>query len=426
MEEIRISIDYEPRKQFRDFHNRSERWACLVAHRRAGKTVACINDLIKDVLTCEHPNPRVAYLAPYLVQARDIAWGYAKEFTKDIPGISYNETELRVDFPNGGRLRLYGADNFERLRGIGLFSVVCDEYADMDPRAWTEVVRPALSDLAPHSKATFIGTPKGRNSFWQIYDNATKDKDWFAVSLRADETGILAEEELHMARSMMTADAYEQEYLCSFQAAVQGSFYGKEMQSLEEDGRLCSVPVDPHALVNTAWDLGIGDQTAVIMFQQCGQEIHIIDHFEGSGVGLDWYVAEIKRRQEDGGYQLGEHYFPHDVRVKELGTGRSRIESLQSLGLDPIVVPQLSVDDGINALRRMFPRIWIDQKCSHLCECLRQYRSVYDEKRRVYQLRPLHDWTSHSADAARYMAVGLNEKSSDWYTPIEYENRGII
>lgn len=423
---LKVRIDYQPREQFLPYHNRTERWAALVAHRRAGKTVACINDLIRDALTCKHRNPRVAYIAPYLVQARDVAWQYVKDYTQAIPGVNYNETELRADFPNGGRLRLYGADNYERLRGLGLYSVTLDEYADFDPRAWTEVIRPALSDLAPESKATFIGTPKGRNNFWQIFDNATRDDDWFSLSLKASETGILQESELHMAKSMMTADAYEQEYECSFQAAIQGAYYGKEMQELEEEGRLTHVPLDPHALVQTSWDLGVGDQTAIILFQQVGKEIHIIDHFEGSGVGLDWYVNELNERKENKGYQFGSHLLPHDVLVKELSTGRSRIESLRSLGIEPTVVPKLSVDDGINAVRRIFPRLWIDESCTHFTECLRQYRTVFDEKRKVYQLRPRHDWTSHSADALRYLAVGLTETGADWYAPLSYENRGIV
>ena len=246
------------------------------------------------------------------------------------------------------------------------------------------------------------------------------------MSLKASESGILPESELFAARSMMSGDAYNQEYECSFQAAVMGAYYASEIEQAEAEGRVCNVIHDPHALVHSAWDLGIGDQTAVIMFQQVGQEIHIIDHFEGSGVGLNWYVSEIRRRADENSWQLGDHYFPHDVRVKELSSGRSRIESLQDLGLNPIVVPQLGVDDGINAVRRIFPRLWIHQDCKHLLECIRQYRTVFDEKRKVFQLRPLHDFTSHSADALRYLAVGLRETSGEWHRPLSYDNRGIV
>ncbi len=424
MVEVRVRIGYKPREQFVGYHERTQRWACLVAHRRAGKTVACVNDLIRSALTCKHENARVAYIAPFLVQARDIAWTYAKDFTRSIPGVTYNESELRVDFPTGARLRLYGADNYDRLRGLGLDAIVLDEFADMDPRAWTEVIRACLSDR--NGSATFIGTPKGRNTFWEIYDNATTDDEWFSMSLKASESAILPESELFAARSMMSGDAYNQEYECSFQAAVMGAYYASEIEQAEAEGRVCNVPHDPHALVHSAWDLGIGDQTAVIMFQQVGQEIHIIDHFEGSGVGLDWYVSEIRRRADENSWQLGDHYFPHDVRVKELSSGRSRIESLQDLGLNPIVVPQLGVDDGINAVRRIFPRLWIHQDCKHLLECIRQYRTVFDEKRKVFQLRPLHDFTSHSADALRYLAVGLRETSGEWHRPLSYDNRGIV
>lgn len=426
MGEVRVRIGYEPRQQFVDFHNRPQRWACLVAHRRAGKTVACINDLIRDALTANQPNARVAYVAPYAVQARDIAWAMAKEYTRDIPGTTYNETELRVDFANGARLRLYGADNFERLRGLGLTSVVLDEYADMDPRAWSEVIRATLSDAAPHSRATFIGTPKGRNSFYKIYDEATRDPDWFALELKASQTGILPESELHAAKSVMSADQYAQEYECSFQASVMGAYYARELEQLEAEGRFTAVPFDRHALVNTAWDLGVGDATAIILYQQVGQEIHVIDHFEGSSVGLDWYVEELNRRAKDRGYQYGSHFLPHDVNVRELSSGRTRYESLVDLGIEPQIAPKLPVDDGINAVRRIFPRLWVDAECRHLMECLRQYRTIFDEKRKVFRLKPLHDWTSHSADALRYLAVSLRDTSSDWHRPIEYDNRGIL
>lgn len=166
--------------QFMPFHTRKERWACMVAHRRAGKTVACVNELIKGALTCTLPDPRFAYVAPYYAQAKDVAWQYLKQYTSVIPGMSANESELRVDLPGGRRIRLYGAENYDRMRGLYLDGVVLDEYADMDPRVWPQVIRPALSDR--RGWAAFIGTPKGRNSFYDLFDAAGKSPEWFAAS----------------------------------------------------------------------------------------------------------------------------------------------------------------------------------------------------------------------------------------------------
>lgn len=400
----RVIIPYAPRRQFLGFHSRPQRWACVVAHRRAGKTVACINDLIRGALTCEKPNPRFAYMAPFYAQAKDVAWSYVKEYSAPIPGAESNESELRVDFPNGGRVRLYGADNFDRLRGIYLDGVVLDEPADMDPRVWPEVVRPTLSDR--QGWAVFIGTPKGRNAFFEIFDAARNRDDWYTVMLRASETGIIPESELDDARSMMTPEQYAQEYECSFDAAIVGSYYGKEIADAERDGRVCSLPVDPDLPVHTAWDLGIGDSTAIWMFQIGPEGLRVIDCYENHGHNLAHYVSELQSR----GYKYGEDFVPHDAKVRDISTGRTRIETLVSLGRKPRLVPDHKLMDGINAVRVSFPRIRIDDgKCKFGLEALRQYRAEYDEKTRAFKNTPKHDWTSHYADAFRYMAMAWRE-----------------
>lgn len=422
----RVVIDYAPRSVFLPYHNSNKRWACITAHRRCGKTVATLNQLVKDALTAPFKNVRCAYVAPTYGQAKDVAWSYLKQYTANIPGTEYHESELRCDFINGARIRLYGAESYERMRGLGFYHVVMDEMANINPLAWTEVIRPALSDLAPHSKATFIGTPAGKNAFWSIYDNAVRSDDWLALCLKASETGILPPEEIHAAKSMMSPNSYAQEFECDFQAAIEGSYYGALMVDLENDGRLTNVPIDPHAQVHTAWDLGIGDSTAVIMFQTAGMEIRIVDAFEASGCGLDYYARELQRKQEEHGFVFGTHYFPHDVGVRELSTGRSRIESLRDLGIEPTIVPRLPIDDGISATRRLFPRFWIDEKLNHFCECIKQYRVEFDTKRKVYLLRPLHDWTSHFADALRMLSVGLNDNDQSWGGPLHYEDRQLV
>jgi phage terminase large subunit len=404
IERITVTIPYTPRGQFRDFHNRSERWACIVAHRRAGKTVACINELIKAALLCRKPEPRFAYVAPFYAQAKDVAWAYLKRFAAPIPGVETNESELRVDFPNGGRVRLYGADNYDRLRGLYLDGVVLDEPADMDPRAWPEVIRPALADR--QGWATFIGTPKGRNGFWEIWERAGGDPSWYRAMLRASETGLVAQSELDDLRKALTPEQYEQELECSFEAAILGAYYGKEIADAERAGRVTDVPYDPALQVYTSWDLGIGDSTAIWFFQVAHDGVRWIDHYENHGQPLGHYASVLAAKP----YAYADDWVPHDAKVRELGTGRTRVETLKELGRKPKLVPDHRIEDGINAARIGFPRFWFDQtKCKLALEALRQYRTDYDEKLKVFKNTPKHDWTSHAADAFRYGAMAWRE-----------------
>lgn len=399
-EVVRVTIPYTPRGQFREFHNRTQRWACIVAHRRAGKTVACINELIKKALTCEKRDPRFAYLAPYYTQAKDVAWTYLKRFSAPIPGHEVNESELRIDYPNGGRVRLYGADNYDRLRGLYLDGVVLDEPADMDPRAWPEVIRPALSDR--QGWATFIGTPKGRNAFWEIWEASRTDQGWFSSMLRASETGLVPEAELEDLRKALTPEQYEQELECSFEAAILGAYYGKEIAEAERAGRITEVPYDPEMPVHTAWDLGMGDSTAIWFFQIAPDGVRFLDHYENHNQPLAHYAGVLKAK----GYKYGDDWVPHDAKVRELGTGRTRIETLKELGMSPRLVPDHKLMDGINATRVNFNRFWFDAvKCKYGLEALRQYRSEFDEKLKAFKDTPRHDWTSHTADAMRYAAM---------------------
>lgn len=401
----RIVIPYAPRKAFLPFHGRTQRFGAVVAHRRAGKTVSAINDLIKSALSCEQSNPRFAYLAPYYAQAKDVAWGYLKQYTAPIPGVTTNESELRVDLPNGGRVRLYGADNYDRLRGIYLDGVVLDEFADMDPRAWSEVIRPALADR--QGWAVFIGTPKGRNAFWEIYERARTTPDWFDLRLRASETGIVPQAELEALRAEMSEDEYAREMETSFEAAVEGAYYARLLTEAETGTprRIGNVPADTGLEVHAAFDLGIGDSTAIWLAQFVGREVRLIDYIENNGVALDWYARELRNRP----HTYAPLILPHDAVARELGTGKSRQEMLESLGFRTRIAPKLSVEDGIEAVRRLLPRTWIDEdRCAEGLRAIRDYREKRDEKRRV-NLGPLHDWTSHAADALRYLAVSYEE-----------------
>ena len=414
------TINYRPRKLVKSFHKRNERFAVIVAHRRFGKTVAAINDLIRTALTTERSKVRVAYIAPYYRQAKAIAWDYLLEYTQDIEGVTYNVAELRADFPNGARFRLFGADNYDAMRGLYFDSVVMDEPADFPANAWPTVIRPSLADRK--GKATFIGTPKGKNEFWEIYNNAQNNDKWFCAMYKADETGILDADELEEAKLTMGEDRFAQEFMCSFEAAIQGAYYAQEMKTAKTENRITSVPYDPATSVITSFDLGIGDSTAIWFAQFVGQEIHLIDYYENSGVGLDHYAKILHEK----GYNYEAHILPHDVRVKELGTGKSRLETLDSLGIYNIeIAPRLSIDDGIQATRSLLNRCWFDQeKCERGIEALLQYRREFDEKLKSWRGRPLHDWTSHGADSFRYLAVGYRPVK-DWGEPIKRNLKGI-
>jgi phage terminase large subunit len=402
-----IWVPYRPRALFMPYHQRRQRWAVRVVHRRAGKTVACINDLIYHALTSPLENPRYHYIAPLLKQAKSVVWDYLKRYALVVPGAKANESELRVDFPNGGQVRLHGADNPDSLRGIYSDGVVLDEPADMRPRLFTEIIRPALSDRK--GWATWIGTPKGENDFHDLWLKAKANpEEYFTLLARASRTGLVDLAELQSARQMMTPEQYLQEYECSWTAAIVGAYYGREMEAAENQRRIVPNLYDPGLQVHTAWDLGIGDHTVIWMYQQDAQAIRLIDYYAAAGYGFDHYASVLQSKR----YRWGQHFLPHDVQVKELGTGKSRIESLSALGISATVVRKLSVEDGINAVRRILPRCWFDRdRVAEGIKALRQYRREWDDQRKVFYERPYHDWASHPADAFRYLAVGLNEPS---------------
>jgi phage terminase large subunit len=421
---LNLNGDYRPRDQFRAFHKRVERFACIVAHRRAGKTVACVHDLYRGAVTCGKLRPRFAYLSPFLRQSKQVAWDYLRATIAPARalGASAHETELRVDFYNGGQVRLFGADNPDALRGLYLDGVVLDEYADMDPRVWSEVVRPALADR--QGWAVFIGTPKGRNAFFELWRRAQSEPGWFALMLKASETGLIPQAELALARRELTDDQYAQEFECSFEAAIIGAYYGALMRQAEADGRITGVPYDPAALVWTAWDLGIRDATAIWFAQVVGREIRIIDYYEASGVDLGHYVREVRGKP----YAYAGHVVPHDAQAKELGTGKSRLEVMEGLGLKGITLAaNHRVEDGINAVRVTLPRCWFDgKKCARGLDALRLYRAEHDPHG-VLRPRPVHDWCSHAADAFRYLAMTLDRRAaSGFHRRIDYPPPGVV
>jgi len=396
---------YWPRDTFRKFHTRTQRWAVMVCHRRAGKTVACVIDLVCAALFAKKQDARFAYVAPLYVQAKDAAWLYLKRAVADIKGVVLNETELRADFPNGARVRLYGADNADRLRGIYLVGVILDEYADMRPSVWGQVIRPMLADR--QGWAAFIGTPKGRNEFHKLWEGAQKDPErWYSLMARASETGILDQVEIDDLTKDLTPEEIAQEFECSFDAAIVGAYFGKDIAQAERDGRITDVPYDPSLPVHTSWDLGVGDSTAIWFFQAVIGEIRIIDHYENHSQPTAHYVAEIESR----GYRKGIDWVPHDAKIRSHETLRTRIETLASLGRKPRLVPNQTVEDSINAARITLKRCWFDKtKCAYGLEALRQYRTEFDEKTRAFKDHPRHDWACHTADAFRYLATAWRE-----------------
>src|ERR1019366_4117181 len=409
MEVRRIVLDYAPRKAFLPFHNRSERFAIGVAHRRAGKTVATINDKIKRAITSNKEMYRAAYIAPLLNQAKDAAWVYLKKYSEPLWSNPPNETDLFVTLLGGQRIRIYGADNPDRLRGGYFDDATLDEYADMHPALWGSVVRPMLADR--HGTATFIGTPKGRNAFFDLYQRALLDPNWSHFFLPASQTGILPQSELDDAKKDMTPEQYLQEFECSFEAAIMGAYFGKEVAEAEREGRLCELKHEPSLPVFTAWDLGMGDSTAIWFWQVLRGEIRIIDYYENNGQPVSHYAKVLHAKP----YDYDTDWVPHDAKVREwAGDGRTRVEAMVALGLKPRLVPAHTIMDGINAARVLFGRMIFDaEACRDGLEALRQYRADYDDKARVFRNAPKHDWTSHAADAFRYLAMAWREMAPE-------------
>lgn len=414
-----ISIPYEPRPFQAVLHNALKRFNLLVCHRRFGKTVFSIMEMIDRALRNDLRNPQYAYIAPTYGQAKRVAWEYLKYYCSKIPNAKANEAELRIDIERDRadgskdkiRFMLLGAENPDSLRGIYLDGCILDEYAQCPPFIWGEVIRPALSDRK--GWAIFIGTPKGQNHFHEMMLVARKlmeeGKDWHCAVYRASETGVLDEEELDAARETMSEEEYEQEYECSFTAALIGSYYGKYINEMDKAGRIIDFDYDPSCPVGTAWDLGISDTTAIWLYQKVGREVRILDYIENSGVGLEWYVKELQLK----GYILDPwgNALPHDGAARELGTGKTRQEQLEELGIRCHIVPRQTVADGIHAVRMLLqnPYTFINKtKCARGLEALRNYQRQYDKKKGMFLEKPLHNWASNGSDAFRMLALDLD------------------
>lgn len=425
-----ITIPYKARSWAKAFHNSGKRFSVLVMHRRAGKTVAAVNHLIREAL--KHKDTKYAYIAPTYKQAKNIAWDNVKEYARVVPDVKFNESELRADFPNGSRITLYGADNPDSLRGITLWGVIFDEYSQQPSNIWTEIISPTLSSTL--GWAVWIGTPKGKNAFYRLYEDHLEDPDWFTSLLKASESGVLPASELAIQRKNMSEDEYLQEYECSWEASIKGAYYAKEIQKAREDGRIMPVPYEGMLPVHTWWDLGVGDATTILFIQNAGHEWRFIDCYSAIGEGFAHYAKVLKER----GYVYGKHFAPHDIAVRMLGeNAMTRIEIARNLGIsfetkvegqkETSVVPMISIDDGINAVRMRFNTFFFDKdKCAQLVDALTHYRKEWNDTMGMFKDKPLHDWSSHFADATRYFAVtpfDLIHENDEWLSYQVSQNR---
>ena len=418
-----IVIPYTPRKLQKFLHKEmlKHRFNVVVAHRRSGKTVMCINHMIRDALTNLNPNPRYAFISPTFKQGKATAWDYIKNFAKNIPFVKFNESELRCDFPNGARITILGAENDQGLRGIFLDGCVMDETQSLSPTIFPEVIRPALADRK--GWCIFIGTPKGQNYFYKLHKDAIGQKDWWTGIFKASDTKILDKDELDSAKTMMSKDLYDQEFECSFQAAITGSYYGAIIDDLQKNNKVKSVPYDKSLDVETWWDLGLKDSTAIWFVQKYNDEIRIIDYEESSGEGLDFYADLLDSKP----YKYDRHIAPHDIKVRELGAfGKSRLESALELGISFDIAPKLSIEDGIEAVRKSLPKCYFDKEKTYQgVEALKAYQKKWDEKNQCFKNRPIHNFASHPADAFRYGCTFTGGKMTDWNKEV-YVNTNYI
>lgn len=407
-------IPYRPRPLQREIGRltRRHRFGVLVCHRRFGKTVLGVNINQQTALMCPHARPRVAYIGPTYTQAKTIAWDYMQHYARPIPNVGLNQSELRIDYPNLGQARIYGADNPDSLRGIYLDRATLDEYGLHPAKTFSEVIGPTLVDRG--GSALFLGTPNGKNQFYDIAQHAKAEAaagnpDWFYREYKASQTGLLDPAYLASARAVMTADEYAQEFECSFEASVKGAIYARELEQARTGGRITTVPYEPMVPVDTDWDLGVGDAMAIWFSQSLRSgEVRLIDYHEASGEGFPYYATVLQQK----GYAYGKHYAPHDIAVRELGSGKSRLEVAAAFGIRFQVTPRIhttagvEVEEGIAAARLFLAKCWFDEaRCKAGLEALGHYRRDYNQRLNEFKPTPVHDWASHGADAFRGLAV---------------------
>lgn len=410
---------------------RGAKRAVAVWHRRAGKDQVGVHWATVAAFQ------RVGvywHMLPTIAQGRKVVWdGIDKDGNKVLDAwpselVSHRRNdEMKLELANGSIWQVVGSDNYNSLVGSNPVGVVFSEYSLADPAAW-DFIRPILAENG--GWALFIYTPRGKNHGYTLLQNAKEPGNSFYCSvLTVDDTKAMPLEAVEQERKDgMTEEMIQQEFYCSFEAPLQGSYYAKQMLQAEKEGRITNVPYDQHARVETWWDLGIGDSLSIWFAQRVGKEIRLIDYYENSGEPLAHYAKVLAEKP----YAYGDTVLPHDAKQRELQTGKSRVDALKSLGINATVLPASGVDDGIEQVRAMLGACWFDQKkCTRGIEALRQYRKEpapektwVDKNSPAYKSKPLHDWTSHAADAFRYGAMHKPVKR-EWKA-LEYDNRGIV
>ena len=405
-----LELEYEPRDAFVPFHQRNSRFAAMVCHRRAGKTVAAVHDLVLRALYTQKKNARYAYLGPFRQQAKEIAWTYLKDATDDIRKGPPRESDLRVTLHNNATITLYGADNPDSLRGLYFDGIILDEYGDCRPSLWGEIILPCLMDR--QGWAVFIGTMKGKNHFYQTLERAKTDPGWHYMELKGSESGLLRPEDLTELRAQLTEAQYEQEIECNPNAAVMGTYYSDIIAEMEGGDRMGHFPHDPTEMVHVSADLGFSDSTAFWFWQLDEEGPILIDYYEDDGKPLEHYFQMLEGR----GYEYADIWLPHDAKAKSLQTGRSTIEQFIQRGFPCKPVPKLAVQHGIDAARLMLPACRFDrERCHGGIEALRAYRRTWNEKTQQFSNAPLHDWASNGSDSYRYFALVTDPEKAKEY-----------
>jgi hypothetical protein len=396
-------------KKFKD--RRAGKRAIIVWHRRTGKDKTCVADHIFPAMF-----ERVGayhYYFPSAADGRAILWdGMDRDgmpFLDHLPEElieSKNNQEMKIKTKNGSLFQIIGTDRMERV-GTNPVGCVFSEFSKQNPK-WWDLVRPILAENA--GWAIFNWTPRGKNHAYRLDRMAQNNDAWFYQRLTADMTGAIEMSAIEADRdSGMSEEMVQQEYYCSYELGVEGSYYGRLMGWLWQNGRVCSVPYDDAALVNTAWDLGYGDSTAIWFFQVIGREVHLIDYYENFGEGIKHYKEILLEKKENDGYLYGKHFAPHDVHKHSLQTAETLLDAAKKLGINFVALErEKEVDVGIQRTRSMLKQCWFDsRRCEHGINCLENYRKPYNEINNVYGMKPIHDWTSHGADAFRYLSAAI-------------------
>lgn len=419
-----IKIPYRPRNWAKILHRTTVRWIALVLHRRAGKTTAAFNHLQRDAM--RYANTRYAYIAPQQKQAKRIVWSMAKFYAKNIPGVEFNNSELLIKYPNGSEIMILGSDNPDSLRGIALWGCFLDEYPQQSPIVFTEIVTKCLADHRGY--CIFGGTPKGKGHFFRIFEVASKfPNEWCLINKNIDQSleeesgevisnleNALEDDKKLVQQGIMTEDEFMQEWYCSFEAAIKGAVYLKQLSAARKDSRLTRFNYDESLPVFTVWDIGIDDATSIGFFQKLNGQVYLIDYYENTNVGMAHYIKYVKEKP----YVYGKHFAPHDIKKREYSTGKTLHYSAKKLGIDFEVVPNIGVKDGIDLARAMWSHLWIDvKKCEVFIDLIGQYHYEYDPIRRVNTKTPVHDFSSHAADMLRYAAIIEDEMVVDDIEP---------